>query len=467
MVAAAFALHPLHVESVAWVSERKDVLSTLFWMLTIYAYIYYTEKRGAGRYLLVLLMFGLGLMAKPMLVTLPLVLLLLDYWPLERLGFAGKGNSIGDPNALKQQSATIRSLIWEKAPLFLLTLMGIMLTFLAQHGAGTVQSFNYFTPKVRIFNALVSYVNYIVKMFWPARLAPFYPHPGAGIPLGQVAGALLLLTGITICVIWWGRRWRWLPVGWAWYMGTLVPVIGLIQVGQQGLADRYTYIPIIGLFIIVAWGVAELGARWRYKKIIMATVTVAVLSSMVICTERQVGYWQNSFKLFNHTLAITDDNDIAHDALGMSCLKEKKYAEAVYHLKETIKLKPNYPNIHGKLGLVLLEAGEIENAEQQFRKALSYKSKLVDTHYWHLNLAESLRKLGRSGEAIEHYRHALELRNDDANTHSILGVILLRKNRADEAVKHLTEAVRLSPDHMGYRSNLAKALSRQQKSRRK
>jgi hypothetical protein len=280
-VAAAFALHPLHVESVAWVAERKDVLSTLFWMLTIAAYLRYLERPGTGRYLLTLLIFALGLMAKPMLVTLPFVLLLLDYWPLGRFQFGQIVKSVGQQsrkslNAFSHWKLS-RHLLLEKVPLFALSAISSIVTFLVQRTAGAVTSVETLPLKLRIANTFVSYLTYIQKMVWPSRLAMFYPYPDKTDLIWQTVVFALLLLIISLGVIWLMRRRRYLLTGWLWYLGTLVPVIGLVQVGDQALADRYTYVPLTGLFIIIAWGVPDLIAKWRFRKHALAASAIAVL----------------------------------------------------------------------------------------------------------------------------------------------------------------------------------------------
>lgn len=257
-VAALFALHPLHVESVAWVAERKDVLSTLFWMLTIWGYVRYVERPGIPRYLPALLFFSLGLMSKPMLITLPFVLLLLDYWPLGRFQFRGSGG-----NHANQRLFSLR-LVWEKTPFFVLAAASSIVTYLVQKSGGAMGGMDLLPLNTRIANVLVSYVGYITKMIWPFRLAVFYPHP-VPLPVWQVGGASLLLVAISFLVIKGIRHRPYLAVGWLWYIGTLVPVIGLVQVGEQAMADRYTYVTLIGIFMIIAWGVPDFLARWRYR----------------------------------------------------------------------------------------------------------------------------------------------------------------------------------------------------------
>ena len=271
-VAALFALHPLHVESVAWVAERKDVLSTLFWLLTIWAYTWYVERPRRTRYLLTLLTFTLGLMAKPMLVTLPFVLLLLDYWPLGRFQVGQLDTALSAPGQASLSTRSVWSqtlrLIWEKAPFFALAAASSIVTFLVQKGGGAVRPWERFPITIRIANGLVSYVKYMGKMIWPSDLAVFYPHPGASLPIWQAVAAGLLLLSISIAAIRLAKNHPYLAVGWLWYLGTLVPIIGFVQVGGQALADRYTYVSLIGLFIIIAWGVSDIVAKWRYQRVV-------------------------------------------------------------------------------------------------------------------------------------------------------------------------------------------------------
>ena len=299
-IAALFALHPLHVESVAWISERKDVLSTFFGLLTMLVYAYYAERPGLSRYFLVLLFFVMGLMSKPMLVTLPFVLLLMDYWPLGRLQL---GQAI-NPSSIKIKKTSASLLIGEKIPLFVLSAIASIAAYFTQSIGGTVTSMNLDLINIRIPNALVSYVSYIGKMIWPNRLGVFYPHPGI-LPIWQVIGAGTLLVSLSVLFFRWGRKFPYLPVGWFWYIGTCVPIIGIVQIGSFAMADRYTYVPLIGLFIIIAYGIPELVAQWRYRKIWFATLTTAFFMILMTTTWKQVGYWENSITLFEHTQKTT------------------------------------------------------------------------------------------------------------------------------------------------------------------
>ena len=445
-VAAAFALHPLHADSVAWIAERKDVLSTLFWMLTMYGYVCYTEHKTITRYLLTLLAFALGLMAKPMLVTLPFVLLLIDYWPLKRL----------------RTSAVI-----EKIPLFLLSVISSVVTFIIQQGGGAVESFDKFALKYRVANSFVSYIRYIAKTFWPNRLAVFYPHLRKELPVSWTVGAALLLVLITILVLWQLCRRRFLAVGWFWFVGTLVPVIGLVQVGAQSMADRYTYVPVIGLFIMVGWFLPDILQRRRYRNIVLVAGSVVVISAMMVCTFIQTGYWKNSYTLFSHALKVTDDNYVAHHGLGTALFKQDKFEDAIFHYQKTLEIKPAHKNAHGDIGLALLQLAKYEESIGYFREALNRNG---DIQKWHSNMGAALYKSDKKkylDQAIRHYRKALELDEDDAMTHNKLAIAHDQKGRIDEAVEHFSQALQLDPDSGEYKKHLRIALERQKKNRQK
>jgi Tfp pilus assembly protein PilF len=342
-VAAAFALHPQHVESVAWVAERKDLLSGFFWMLTIAAYIRYAERPCVGGYLLVVLAFCLGLMAKPMVVTLPFVLLLLDYWPLERF-----------------QWKKLCLLVCEKIPLFLLAAVSSLITFVVQQRTGAMVQAENLPSYVRVANALVSYISYITKMIYPTGLAVFYPHPLRSPPLWQPLICLFIMLIVSIAVIYLARRY--LLVGWLWYLGTLVPVIGLVQVGGQAMADRYTYIPLIGIFMMVAWGLPELLSKWRYRRFVFSAASVLVFAILLLCTRRQIRLWQNDFTLFSHAIAVTENNATMHNNLGVAFQAQGKFDEAIAHYRQALKIYPDYANAHNNLALALQSEGRIDEA---------------------------------------------------------------------------------------------------------
>ncbi|MBW2538391.1 MAG: tetratricopeptide repeat protein, partial [Deltaproteobacteria bacterium] len=360
-VAVLFALHPLHVESVAWISERKDVLSTFFWMLTMWSYIRYVELPGVKRYLLILLFFILGLMVKPMLVTLPFVLLLMDYWPLGRFQFSRSGGAGPD----SQPPSFSLFLVWEKIPFIVLAAAVSVVAFLVQRSGGAVGSLEIFPIHYRIMNALVSYVSYIGKMIWPFNLALLYPYPGK-LPWWHVSGAFLLLLSISLLSIRNVRRFPWFAVGWLWYLGTLVPVIGLVQIGPQAMADRYTYVPLIGLFIMIAWGIPEIFKKWRYKKEGLVTITVVLLLMLTVISWSQVRYWRNSVTLFKHTLDVTEDNYVIHNNLGFALAEMDRTPEAIWHYSEALRINPRYEKVHNNIGTAFILQGQLERAVEHF-----------------------------------------------------------------------------------------------------
>jgi tetratricopeptide (TPR) repeat protein len=343
-VAAAFALHPLHVESVAWVAERKDVLSALFWLLTMAAYLRYVRGGGAKWYVGTLLLFALGLMAKPMLVTLPFVLLLLDYWPLNRLKPADSVERVADrkeASEIHYTPNTIRYTLPEKVPFFALSVISSVITFLAQQSDRAMAGADTLALRIRFANAVVSYLRYIGKMVWPSKLAVLYPYHIDRLLFSKAAAAVLVLLAVSIPVLRLASRHRYLPVGWFWYLGTLVPVIGLVQVGSQTFADRYTYMPSVGIFIMAAWGAAELTSRWKYRKILLGITASLVLTGLLITTRAQVRYWQNSISLFKHALAVTGNNPLMQDNLAFAFHTENNVGEAVKLYREIIRQRPN------------------------------------------------------------------------------------------------------------------------------
>jgi len=438
-IAALFALHPLHVESVAWVAERKDVLSTFFWMLTIWAYVRYVERPWAGRYLPVVGFFVLGLMSKPMLVTLPFVLLLLDYWPLGRFQFGQPG---------------IRRLVFEKVPLFSLSLASCVATYIAQHSGGAVISLTAYSLGVRIANALVVYTAYVGKMIWPSNMAVLYPFQPA-IPLWKIAVAFLLLLAISWAAVKNIKKRPFFAVGWLWYLGTLVPVIGLVQVGLQSMADRYTYVPLIGLFIIISWGASEITAQWRYRHEILGAVSAGIILVLTSVTWFQIQYWDNSISLFERAIRVTQNNYVAHNNLGNSLEKLGRSDEAIGYFTKALKINPGYSEAHSNMGISLLSKGRLHEAIHHFSKALGINPFYAGAHN---NLGVALTKLGRTEEAIRHYAEALRLKTDNAAAHYNLGVTLINQGRTEEAIKHLSEAIRINPDFVKARSALKTAL---------
>ncbi len=484
-VAALFALHPLHVESVAWVAERKDVLCAFFWMLTTWAYVRYVESRRIIRYGWMVLCFVLALMSKPMAVTLPFVLLLLDYWPLGRFN-AGKTSTDGRGDQLLR-------LILEKIPLLILTVTSSIFTFLEHMRTGTVVSFSSFPLGLRIGNAVVSYVTYIAKMIWPSRLAILYPHPSS-LPLWEVTGAALLLMIITVAAILAAKRRPYLIVGWLWYLGTLVPVIGFVQAGIQARADRFTYIPLIGLFIMIVYGVTDAVAVWRHRKLAFAASTVLVLCVLLVTTFSQVKVWQNDLTLFEHTLRVTQKNYVIHNNLGVVLAKQGrdeeaaahykraleinwryadanynmgaylarkgKYREAMTRLVEALRANPRKPEIYNQIGVILVDQGKSQEAIPHFKEALRFNPNFEEAHR---NLGTALLQSGRDQEAVDCLNQALRMDPRDAKAHSNLGVALGRQGKIQEAMAHFDEALRINPSYADVHYNVGEMLSLQGK----
>jgi Flp pilus assembly protein TadD len=459
-VAALFALHPLHVESVAWVAERKDVLSTLFWMLTLWAYLGYVKRPKGKRYLLIVLPFALGLMAKPMLVTLPFVLLLLDYWPLERIwpGQSGVGHpGENHPSLVAEKVRTkVFRLLVEKSPLFALAAVSSLVTFVVQQGGKAVGTLENFPFNLRMANALLSYVNYIIKMIWPQNLAVFYPHPGQSLPMWQAALAGLLLLVISFAVIRVGRRYPYLLVGWLWYLGTLIPVIGLVQVGGQAMADRYTYVPLIGLFIMVAWGAPDLVRSWRYGKFSLALAGVSLLVALMVCASLQVKHWKNSLTLFEHALRVTENNYLAHLNFGAALADQGNLEEAITHYRRSLQIAPNYAKAHNNLGLALAQQGKNHEATAHYLTALQLNPDYASAHN---NLGVVLTRTGEFDQAIAHYYQALNLQPLWGEVYNNLGNAFLTQGKFDQAIFYYSETLRLNPGFGDGHNNLAIALT--------
>jgi len=449
LVAALFALHPLHVESVAWVAERKDVLSTLFWILTMIGYVRYVRRPTAGRYSATLILFLLGLMAKPMLITLPFVLLLLDWWPLGRNSNGSTGFdrlttgllTTGFKNQ-KLKSRSYTNLILEKVPFFVLSAIFSVVAFWAQHGEKELML--RWPVRIRIANAFISYAVYIEKMFWPAGLAAFYPHPGDKLSMWGAAIALIFLAGVSILAIYLSRR-KYLLVGWLWYLGTLVPVIGFVQVGVFAMADRFTYISLTGLFIIIVWGTDELLAGWRWRKITLGVSAPAVLLALSICTGFQLRYWQNSITLFEHLLKVTSNNYLAYSNLGVAYSQLGRYQQAVENFEQAIRIKPDVPKIHRNLGAVYGNLGRYQEEIEACRKAIKIDPDYVDAY---IDLGAAHSSLGRYQEAIDDYKQAIEIKPDVVEAHYNLGIVYDKLGRYQEAIEAFEQAIGIKPDYV-------------------
>jgi tetratricopeptide (TPR) repeat protein len=448
-VAALFAAHPLHVESVAWVSERKDVLSTLFWMLTVWAYLRYLRRPRPGRYSLIAAVFVLGLMAKPMLVTLPFVLLLLDVWPLGRVTLAWS----------KPQRSRVVELVREKLPLIALAAASSLITFVVQRQGGAVAASEALPLGDRMANALVSYVRYIGKMLWPARLAAVYPF-SRPIPESWVVGSLLGFLAMSIVAIRAARRYPYVAVGWLWYVGTLVPVIGIVQVGSQAMADRYTYVPLVGLFIIVAWGAVDLSARWPHRRQVLPAAAGLAIIACTVFARVQVEYWRDSLALWGHTVDVTRDNFVAQNGLGDALASQGRVDEAIAHLSEAVRINPDFAPAQNNLGVELKRQRHLGEAIAHYSQALRTRPDFAEAHN---NLANALDEEGRSNEAISHYTEALRIKPDYAEAHNGLGVALAKEERLGEAVEHFSAAMRIKPDSVDAYNNLGIALAMQGK----
>ncbi len=453
-IAAMFALHPMNVESVAWLAERKNVLSTFFGLLTMLTYIHYSKRPSVFRYLPILFVYTSGLMSKPMIATLPFVLFLLDYWPLGRFNFVhSDSNNQKTPksNNINFQRSLTLHLVLEKIPLLMLSAVSIFLSSLAVQRLGIVISTASVPMKLRIKNALVSYVSYIIKMIWPHNLAVYYPYPQI-LPLWQVIGAGVLLICISFFVFRAVRSKPYLAVGWLWYIGTLVPAIGLVQAGLwPAIADRFTYMPLIGLFIIIAWGVPDLVVRWHYREIKLATIAATLFAILAATTYLQVGYWRNSITLFEHALDVTYNNPIAHHKLGEALKLQNKTVAAAKHYSEALRIKPDIFLTHLNLGIILRDEGKLNEAIDYFSRALRLKPDRAEPHY---ELGITLEKQGDFDAAIRHYLETLRIKPDYAKAHNNLGIILARQTKDKEAIFHFHEAIRIDPNYADAHCNL-------------
>jgi protein O-mannosyl-transferase len=472
MVAAAFGWHPVQVESVAWVADRKDVLSAFFALLTLLAYTCYVQHMtsnscpafaglrrervtGPGKdvraplishitchmllyYWLALFFLALGLMSKPTLVTWPFVLLLLDYWPLERF---------------KSNRAWL--LMAEKIPFFALIMATSIVTFAVMKPEGPVVPLKNLPLGARGGNVLISYCRYLGKLCWPTDLAVFYPYPGYWpVVVVVLAGGLIL--GMTTLFIVKRSRYPFLLMGWLWFVGTLVPVIGLVQVGKQAMADRYVYVPSLGVLILAIWGVCELTRRWRYQELVLSVAGCGVIVLCLGLTRQQLGYWRDDETLFRHALAVTKNNWIAHNNLGATLLKKGQIDEAISQFQEALRLKPDHPEAHNNFGIALNKKGQIDEAVSQFQEAIRLKPDDAEAHY---NLGNAFLKKDQIDEAISQFQEAIRLKPDYAEAHNNLGTTLLKKGRNDEAISQFLETIRLKPNDANVRCNLGIALN--------
>jgi len=480
-VAALFALHPFNVDTVAWISERKNLLSTSFWLLTLLAYTFYVKKKSMYRYAIVFISMLLGLLAKPILVTIPCVLLLMDLWPLGRI-------------RLQSSDSLIRSnyhLLIEKIPLFLLSALWVHISTISNQRLDFMISTETSPMNLRIENALISYVKYLEKMIWPFDLAVFYPYPSKMFPVWQIVGAAVFLISISFLIF---RKWKtlpWLTVGWLWYIGTLFPTIGIMQNGLwPAIADRWMYIPLIGVFIIIAWGVPELFRNWVLKQQILTILTVAIIPVLMLQTWNQCGYWAHSVSLFKHALNVTTDNYIAHINLGsilaekenspekyikhfneasrifpkrsgpyynlgIIMANQKKISEAIKYFQKSLKLRPDYTAAHFALGNIMAEQGKLPEAIEYYLKALKY---FPDFGEVHTNLGNILKRQGKLDESITHYEKAIKIKPKNELAHFNLGNVLTKQYKISEAIPHYLQAIRIKPDFAEAHNSLGNCL---------
>jgi protein O-mannosyl-transferase len=449
-VAVVFAVHPLRVESVAWVSERKDTLSGVFFMLTLWAYVRYVRKPSSlPRYLIVLLLFALGLMSKPMLVTLPFVLLLLDYWPLKRF------SDIESVPWLKNFSAPAR-LILEKIPLLMLSIASCILTVLVQGQNHAIQSLNNLPFSLRTGNALVSCVTYVRQMFYPIGLAPQYPYPSNGLPFWKIIGAFMILAAISWGVFGGRRKCPYLLVGWLWYLGMLTPVIGLVQVGEQALADRYTYLPQIGLYLMLVWLIAELSAAWRNRRLILGGLASIAIAGMAISAYHQNSYWRSSEILWAHTLDVTTNNPVAHLNLGVALYQKGDVDKAMIEYQHALAIDPNYATPYYDLGFDFLQKKQVDKAITEYQQALAIDP---DNALAYNDLGNCFLQKNQVDDAIVEFQKALAIDSDNSDIYCNLGNALVQKGQVDEAILDYQKALAINPNDTDLYCNLGNALA--------
>jgi protein O-mannosyl-transferase len=443
IVAAFFALHPVHVESVAWVAERKDVLSTFFWLLTLLAYLAYAKKPGWARYALMLFLFALGLMSKPMVVTLPVILMLLDIWPLRRIQLGQDRSSENSDLEIQLPfpAPNWKRLVLEKLPLLLMAGISCWITIEVQVGGGAV-SLTHLTFPERLGNAVISYVRYLGKIFWPQDLAVFYPYH-SDWQSWQVAAASILLLLVLFLAIKRLKQEAFFATGWLWYLITLLPVLGLIQVGEQSMADRYTYIPSIGFFIALVWGSWSFLAKVPRHNWILGAGAAASLTACILITIKQVSYWQNSFSLFSHVAEVTSDNAVAQYNLGQALSAQGRLDESIQHYKEALRIDPRSDKAHNNLGLTLAAQGKQDEAVQHYEAALGLNP---NNEAAHINYGIDLAAMGRLDDAASHFQRALSIRPNDSLAHGQLGRVLSVQNKFEEARYHLSESLRIDPN---------------------
>lgn len=483
-IATIFAIHPIHVESVAWITERKDVLSAFFFILTLIFYVRYTEKPAIKRYWPVAVCLVLGLMSKPILVVLPPVLLLLDFWPLGRMNIG----QINQKN-IRLPEIKISRLFLEKIPLFILSALSGVVTYIVQKDVGAVSTLSEIPFNSRLLNAIVSYSKYILKMVWPVNLAVEYPHP-IQVPVIHATIAFIFLSGISILAIVSYKKRPYFIVGWFWYLGTLIPVIGLVQIGTFAMADRFAYIPFIGLYILITWGFVDFFEnRPQKKSFLITTATIIIVTLFTFCRV-QVSYWENTISLFKHAIEVTDNNYKAHSSMGTALTESGKFDkamehynkalnirpdhqihfnigsaltimgktnDAVYHYNQALKKNPIFYKAHNNLGIELCKLGDLQEASKHFSEAIKIKPDFPDPFY---NMGIVMTELGQVDEAIRSYQQAIHINADYAEAHNNIGLIFGKMGNIDMAIHHLSEVVRIKPGDPIAKRNLNFALSK-------
>ena len=432
LVAGLFAVHPLNVESVAWVAERKTVLCTFFFLLALGAYGWYVKRPRVSRYLLVALLFALGLMAKPMAITLPFALLLIDFWPLQRF-----------------PETPISKLALEKIPLLALSAASAAITLYAQRAGGAVGSTELLPLAMRVKNAIYSYLIYVEKTVWPSRLAVFYPHPEDSLALWKVLGAAAVLAAVT-ALFWHFRERRYLLVGWLWFLGTLAPVIGIVQVGRQAWADRYAYLPLWGLFVIGVWLVSEGAARISLSRAAQAAIASGVLLGYSVAAHSQIEYWRDSYRLFAHTIQVTDANPIAEGNLGSALMEMQRPDLAVPHLERAVRLMPTLSTAHYNLGTLLHRQNELDRALQEYQLALKYGSDEREAAQTHNNLGVLFDQLGRRDEAVAEFTAAIAVNPNEQNSWIGRGMIEREEGKLDAALQDFARAAQVAPSPLAF-----------------
>jgi tetratricopeptide (TPR) repeat protein len=462
-VAALFAVHPLHVESVAWVSERKDVLSAVFFLLMLAAYVCYARAPSITRYLAVAVLFAAGLMSKPMLVSAPVILLLLDYWPLRRFEQPSSTTGKGKISKSGNQRRVIRGLFLEKVPLLVLSAGSCLVTFVLQKRAtGAIPPL---PLPWRVENAIATYMIYVWKTLWPTRLAVFYPHPNDTLAIWEVILAIGLLLAITVAAIVFRRERPYLFTGWFWYVGMLVPVIGLVQVGEQGYADRYTYLPHIGLFLLAVWLAADVIAARQSRSGLAVATAIVIIVALAWTAFIQTSYWRNSETLWTHALAVTFDNDVAHNNLGYLCVDRGELDKAISHFESALRIRSTKLNPHYNVGSAFVEmnlADALGRKEQpdeamvHYEEAIKLQPSYADAYY---NRGNILFAEGHIDEALADWEKTLQIQPNDADAHTCLGNALLRRGSVKEAVAHYEKAIVLAPEDPRSRINIAWVLA--------